>query len=194
MENKYYSCDTGSVSVLCGNSLIKFCNNIGDGCYRVYHFESNKEYEEYQKKFGIKTSYVAWCEFQNAKVLEYDCNRNSDVLWVLNGTYLIECKRNSGEMYFVKINEDNLKHYYISAIAYDYNDIINGNGYSKTFTDYDEAKKFYDDIKTREDLEYLPFSLSQLESDKYYGYVSLNDEEVTLEEKYIGKEETNNDL
>lgn len=193
MEYKYYSCDTGSVSVLCGDSLIKFSNNIGDGCYKLYHF-GNKEYGEYLKKFGIKTSYVAWCEFQNAKVLEYDCNRNSDVLWVLNGTYLIECKQNSGEMYFVKTNEDNLKHYYISACAYDYNDIINGNGYSKTYTDYDEAKKFYDDIKTREDLEYLPFSLSQLENDKYYGYVTLNDEEVTLEEKYIGKEETINDL
>jgi hypothetical protein len=113
MEKYYYICDCASLAVYCGGSIIRIRNNYGDGRFKVYVFDNNKEFDEYKndhKKYGIKDrdyDFVACHYFKQAKILNYDCYENLDdtsaskhTLAELNGTYAVIV--NYGKIYFVK--------------------------------------------------------------------------------------------
>ena len=111
MLKKIYFCDCASLSVECGGSIIDFHNGLGDGSYKVYVFESEKEFQKWVGDNLFKKHYhfITSCYFKNAGVLNYDCLKNKDiiqdenVLFTLNGTYAI--LNNDGDMYLVKWEE-----------------------------------------------------------------------------------------
>lgn len=112
MKKYFYSCDTGSIAVSCGGSIIKFNNGYGDGCFKVYE-GSEKDFEEYKKEhyqypFMEDKNYrfVTSSYFFKAYVLNYDCLEPNNIttencLFELNGKYDIYYL--DGKIYFVKL-------------------------------------------------------------------------------------------
>lgn len=113
MEKRLYSCDGGSLAVSCGGSIIRFSNGYGDGAFKVYHFDSYKEFDayvdEHMELYGIEASEYTFdmvCDFKDAKVLDYDCIPNDKsiiekhTIMSLNGRYFVY--HNYGKVYFVK--------------------------------------------------------------------------------------------
>lgn len=110
MKKGYYSCDAGSLTVECGGSIIYYPNGYGDGDFKVYLFDDKSEWNSYVKehelKYGItknKYKFETIANFNNARVLNYDCLKKVDeenVIFTLNGHYSIYSF--NGHIVFVK--------------------------------------------------------------------------------------------
>lgn len=112
MKERYYECDCGSVAIECGGSIIKVPNGYGDGYFKVIEFENDDEFYKYREEYKkthfidkVSFQFLCVCEFENARLLAYDCLKKSDnldinTLCILNGTYAIY--NNRGEVYFIK--------------------------------------------------------------------------------------------
>lgn len=109
MKQGTYNCDCGSAAVRIGENLILYGNGVGDGQYKVFEFESEKEFSEYRKKVGVPEPYfIDSAIFKGAQVVDCDCGiiKNLKPLFELNGRYAIynsNCSwAQAGEVYFVK--------------------------------------------------------------------------------------------
>lgn len=109
MKQGTYCCDCGSAAVRIGENLILYGNGVGDGRYKVFEFESEKEFQEYREKFGGPEPYfIGSATFRGAQVVDCDCGCISKLktLFELNGRYGIynsNCPWDlAGEVYFVK--------------------------------------------------------------------------------------------
>lgn len=110
MKERMYECDCGSVAIECGGSIIKIPNGYGDGYFKVIEFENEMEFNmfKYSKNYlvdKVSFQFLCVCDFENARLLAYDCLKKTDnldinTLCILNGTYAIY--NNRGEVYFIK--------------------------------------------------------------------------------------------
>lgn len=109
MIERVYACDCGSIMVNCGGCYIQYDNGIGDGCYCVYVFESEQEFEAFKKKKNISVNdckFISSAYFKKAYIMNYDVPNNmmcQPILKLENGRFGIEC--NQGDFYFVKWEE-----------------------------------------------------------------------------------------
>ena len=110
MEQGKYGCDGGCIVVKIGKrNFIHYNNDVGDGVYDAFKFESNQEFRDYLNKHHILEPYYKGCAvFYNAEVLSYDCSySNANTLFKLKGRYDIYVNNTldltrRGDFYFVK--------------------------------------------------------------------------------------------
>lgn len=109
MEQGKYGCDGGCIVVKIGKrNFIHYNNEVGDGEYIAFKFESATEFKQYREKNHIlEPYYKEFGEFYNAEVLDYDCcGSNANTLFKLKGMYFIYVNRSfdkhRGDVYFVK--------------------------------------------------------------------------------------------
>lgn len=115
-ERKKYSCDEGSIQIQCGKSYITISNEIGDGDYDVYLFNSSRDFEKFIMLCGLRESdfdIVSVCYFDNAEILNHDCwkpgktknlGMEKETLFTLNGKYYVLVRY--GNIFFVASEEN----------------------------------------------------------------------------------------
>jgi hypothetical protein len=108
MKKEKYSCDCGSVMVSCGGCYIQYNNGMGDGCFDVYVFESEQEFEAFKKEKNISVNdceFVSSAYFKEAHIMSHDVPNmmSYPILKLENGRFGIEC--NQGDVYFIKWEE-----------------------------------------------------------------------------------------
>lgn len=131
MIKKMYVADAGSIQVQCGESYISIDNNYGDGQFKAYLFDSEKEFNSYKEEHYSfpcmrETNYrfAGLHYFNNAHVLNYDCwepGKNhyfifeKEILFTLNGRFAVYV--NNGKVYFVKENIKEAANYKMQLLA-----------------------------------------------------------------------------
>lgn len=115
-ERKKYSCDESSIQIQCGKSYITISNELGDGDYDVYLFNSSRDFENFIMSCGLRGSdfdITSVCYFNNAKILNRDCwepgktkklGYVKETLFTLNGKYYVLVRY--GNMFFVASEEN----------------------------------------------------------------------------------------